>query len=176
VDGITSQAVETIHLLVAPVVLVSACGLLCLALYNRLTAVVGRIRAINKEEVDTVARISLAGAVPPTKLSAKERGARRLRERVVTLDEQVDHLMRRAQLVRAALVCLLVVVLSMLLCSLALGMSLFARWFATVALGTFAAGIVVMIVAVVLALLELRVALVPAAIEHAAIDLPDGLE
>ena len=175
-DNITTQAVETIHLLVAPVVLVSACGLLCLALYNRLTAVVGRIRTINKEAVDAVARLSLAGVVPPTKLSSKERSARRLRDRVVTLDEQVDHLMSRARLVRAAIVCLLFVVMSMLVCSLALGLSLFARWFAMVALGAFAAGIFVMIAAVVLALLELRVALVPAALEHAALDLPEGME
>ena len=37
-------AVDVIHALVAPVVIISANGLLCLSLYNRMAAVVGRLR------------------------------------------------------------------------------------------------------------------------------------
>jgi hypothetical protein len=163
------EAVQTIQLLVAPVVMVSACGLLCLALYNRLAAVVGRLRAMAKEEVDTLARLSLAGAEP-----GKKTPERRLRARVTTLEEQVDHVMSRARLIRAALTCLLSAVLCMLVCSLALGLSVVARAFATVALGAFFAGVLVMIAGVILALGELRIALVPAALEHEAVEPPEA--
>lgn len=163
------EAVQTIQLLVAPVVMVSACGLLCLALYNRLAAVVGRLRAMAKEEVDTLARLSLSGAEP-----GKKTPERRLRARVMTLEEQVEHVMSRARLIRAALVCLLSAVLCMLVCSLALGLSVLAHFFATVALVAFFVGVLVMVGGVVLALGELRIALVPAALEHEAVEPPEA--
>lgn len=162
------EAVQIIQLLVAPVVMVSACGLLCLALYNRLTAIVVRLRTITKEEVDTLTRLSLAGH-QPGKISPEQR----LRTRIVTLDEQVDHVMRRARLIRRALVCLLVAILCMLLCSLALGLSLWAAWFAKIALALFFTGVLVLVAAVGFALAELRIALVPVALEQASVDMPD---
>ncbi len=155
------DVVHTIQLLVAPVVMISAAGLVCLALYNRLAAIVGRIRAIHKEEYDALARLSLAPSPPPSP---------RVRGRVVTLEAQVDHLMARARLLRAALVCLLVTVLSMLLCSLAIGASLVWGEAAYVALAVFLAGVVVEATGIVLAILELRIALVAAALEDASIE------
>lgn len=155
------DAVHTIQLLVAPVVMISAAGLVCLALYNRLATIVGRIRAIHKEEIDALSRMSLAPAPAPS------RSARR---RVVTLEEQVEHLMARARLVRAALVCLLATILSMLLCSLAIGLSLVWSYAAYVALAVFLLGVLVEATGVVLAILELRIALVAAALEDASIE------
>lgn len=61
------DAVHTIQLLVAPVVMISAAGLVCLALYNRLATIVGRIRAIHKEEIDTLSRMSIAPAPAPSR-------------------------------------------------------------------------------------------------------------
>jgi hypothetical protein len=158
------DVVHTIQLLVAPVVMISAAGLVCLALYNRLAAIVGRIRAIHKEEVDALARFSLAPAPAASKPSP------RVRRRVVTLEEQVDHLMARARLLRAALVCLLVTVLSMLVCSLAIGASLVWDGAAYVALAVFLCGVVIEASGVVLAILELRIALVAAALEADSIE------
>lgn len=157
------DAVHTIQLLVAPVVMISAAGLVCLALYNRLATIVGRIRAIHKEEIDALSRMSLSPAPAPS---------RSTRRRVVTLEEQVEHLMARARLVRAALVCLLATILSMLLCSLAIGLSLVWDDAAYVALAVFLLGVLVEATGVVLAILELRIALVAAALEDASIE-PD---
>lgn len=156
------DVVHTIQLLVAPVVMISAAGLVCLALYNRLAAIVGRVRTIHKEEVDALSRMSIAPAAPAPSKSA--------RRRVVTLEEQVDHLMERARLLRAALVCLLVTVLSMLLCSLAIGLSLVWGEAAYVALAVFLAGVLVEAAGIVLAILELRIALVAAALEADSIE------
>lgn len=165
--GNMPDVVHTIQLLVAPVVMISAAGLICLALYNRLAVVVGRVRTIHKEEHDALARISL---------SAGPRPSARTERRVVTLEDQVEHLMGRARLLRAALVCLLLTVLSMLLCSLAIGASLVWDEAAFVALGVFLVGVVVESAGIVLALLELRVALVAAALEAASIELPSDPE
>lgn len=155
------DVVHTIQLLVAPVVMISAAGLVCLALYNRLAAIVGRVRTIHKEEVDALSRMSLAPAPAPSKSAHR---------RVVTLEEQVDHLMERARLLRAALVCLLVTVLSMLLCSLAIGISLLWGEAAYVALAVFLGGVLVEAAGIVLAILELRIALVAAALEADSIE------
>ncbi|MFO0684454.1 MAG: DUF2721 domain-containing protein [Sandaracinus sp.] len=155
------DAVHTIQLLVAPVVMISAAGLVCLALYNRLATIVGRIRAIHKEEIDTLSRMSIAPAPAPS---------RSTRRRVITLEEQVEHLMARARLVRAALVCLLATILSMLLCSLAIGLSLVWDDAAYVALAVFLLGVLVEATGVVLAILELRIALVAAELEDASIE------
>ena len=54
--------VEVIHTLVAPVVMISARGLICLALYNRLAVVGGRLRAYSREHFETQTR--LAGMSP----------------------------------------------------------------------------------------------------------------
>ena len=45
---------------VGPIIVISACGLLCLALYNRLTAVVTRLRSFQRErlhEQESLARL-----------------------------------------------------------------------------------------------------------------------
>ncbi len=161
IQGAVPDASHTIQLLVAPVVMISAAGLVCLALYNRLAVIVGRIRAIHKEEIDALSRMSSAPAPSPS---------RSTRRRVVTLEEQVEHLMARARLVRAALVCLLCTVLSMLFCSLAIGLSLVWEDAASVALAAFLLGVLVEASGIVLAILELRIALVAAALEDASIE------
>lgn len=155
------DVVRTIELLVAPVVMVSAAGLLCLALYNRLAGVVGRIRAIHKEEFDALSRLSVAPPPRPSSSAAR---------RVVTLEEQVEHLMGRARLVRAALSCLLGGVLCMLSCVFGIALALVWDGAAYLALGVFLAGVLLDVAAVVLAMLELRVALVAAALEAASIE------
>ncbi len=42
---------QVISLAVAPVVIISACGLLCLTFYNRLAFVVGRLRNLQRERL-----------------------------------------------------------------------------------------------------------------------------
>lgn len=49
---------DIIHALVAPVVMISANGLICLALYNRLAAIVNRLRLFYREYFDTSTRLA----------------------------------------------------------------------------------------------------------------------
>jgi len=148
------EPVEAIRLLVAPVVMISACGLLCLALYNRLAVIVARARAFNKERVECVHALRADPDAP------------HLAARVATLDHQFTVLLLRARLVRAALVALLTTVASMLFCSLALGLMTVVTWAGVAALTVFVVGIVTALAAVAFALLELRRALDPVSVEE----------
>ena len=75
-------AVETIHTFVAPVVMISAAALFCLAFYNRLSAMVSRSRTINKERFDLVLRHTALQAQSPESPEAGH-----LRQRITVLDE-----------------------------------------------------------------------------------------
>jgi len=149
------EPAEAIRLLVAPVVMISACGLLCLALYNRLAVIVARARAFNKERVECAEEQREEGGDAP-----------HLARRIATLDGQFEGLLRRAKLVRAALAALLCTVASMLVCSLALGLMIVAPFAGEVALAVFVVGVSTALVAIVYAMLELRLALDPVAVEE----------
>jgi hypothetical protein len=150
------QALKLIQALVAPVVMISANGLICLALYNRLAAIVSRARAFHRERFDAIAHLStlpLDEQAGPT--------ARQHRHRLVHLEEQGRKILRRARLVRAALVLLMVTVLCMLGCSMALGASLGMEQLAYAALACFAGGVGAMAIGCILAIIELARALDP---------------
>jgi hypothetical protein len=160
-------ALETIQALVAPVVMISANGLLCLAFYNRLSAVINRSRTINKERFDLLARLS---AMPADSRRSPE--AEHVGRRTEILDELGHQLFERAWWLRGTLISLLVTVLCMLACSLALGLSPLGAWFDWAALGLFVVGVLVMMLGVLMAIQELRIALEPLLYEHERMEPP----
>lgn len=162
--AMTPDTVKIIQLLVAPVVMISACGLLGLALYNRLHAIVTRARAFHKERFDVETKLVAEGGIPdPT---VREH----YRRRFESLEVQAEHVLRRAKLVRGALLAYLTVVLCMLASSLSLGLSLLAPAFAKVALALFLAGVVSAAAATLLSMKELLHALDPIALEYTAFE------
>jgi hypothetical protein len=150
-----------IQLLVAPVVMISAGGLIALALYNRLSAIVSRSRAFHKERHEAIRELSGHTLDEQTTRETAE-----LRRRVLVLDGQIPRVLRRARLIRTALIWLLSSVLAMLACSLAMGLSLLWPAAAWAALSLFIAGVICAMVCVVLAMRELSRALEPAVLEH----------
>jgi hypothetical protein len=160
-------ALETIQTFVAPVVMISANGLLCLAFYNRLSAILNRSRTINKERFDLVLRLA---AMEEESWRSAEAG--HVRHRIEILDELGHQLFARARLIRQTLIFLLVSVLCMLGCSLALGLAPLAAGPAVVALSLFVAGAVAMMFGVVTAIVELRVTLEPLLFEHERMEQP----
>lgn len=159
-----ADVVRAIQLLVAPVVMISACGLLCLALYNRLAVIVGRARAFNRERLE--AREELLRAQNTT---VERKVAEELERRLATLDDQVRQILVRARLVRGALLCLLTTVLCMIASSLALGISTVAEGAAYGALAAFVLGALAFACGVVLAFRELLRALDPLVLEGSQI-------
>jgi|GEM_PF-2254413 len=150
-------AAETIRELAIPVVMISANGLVCLALYNRLAAITARLRLFYRERFDLDLRL-LAESSPDGERSEREI---RLRERLTVLDEQCQMILRRARYVRNALVLLLSSVVGMLAITLLLGLAYQLPILAPVALTIFVLSVLLMISGVVLAICELLLVLEP---------------
>jgi hypothetical protein len=156
---------ETIQSFVAPVVMVSANGLLCLAFYNRLSALANRSRTMNKERFDLVAQLSALRATGAAGLEPEH-----LELRIATLDEIGHQLYDRARWIRCTLMSLLVSVLCMLACSLCLGLATLVEAMAMIAPWLFVAGTIAMMIGILAAIEELRRSLKPLLFEHEQID------
>ncbi|MGA2253859.1 MAG: DUF2721 domain-containing protein [Thermoguttaceae bacterium] len=156
---------ETIQSFVAPVVMISANGLLCLAFYNRLSALANRSRVMNKERFDLVAQLSALQAKGAVGLEPEH-----LELRIATLDEIGHQLFDRASWIRRTLMSLLISVLCMLGCSLCLGLTMLVEAIAAIAPWLFVVGIISMMVGILAAIEELRRSLKPLLFEHEQID------
>ncbi len=156
---------ETIQSFVAPVVMISANGLLCLAFYNRMSALANRSRTMNKERFELVAQLSALQAKGAEGLVPEH-----LELRIATLDEIGHQLFDRARWIRRILMSLLISVLCMLACSLCLGLATLVEAIAAIAPWLFVAGIISMMVGILAAIEELRRSLKPLLFEHEQID------
>lgn len=141
-----------ISMSVVPVVIISACGLLSLAFYGRLAAVVSRLRGFQREmlvEQEKLAR-------------TRDVGEARLLE---LLSVQTQQVTRRARLIRLALIYFLLAVALLIICSLTLVASRFVHQLELVAAGFFVLGLLSMLCGIIAAMLELRGALQPVELE-----------
>src|SRR3954470_14279250 len=82
---------------VGPIIVISACGLLCLAFYNRLAAVVGRLRMFHREQLHE------QEALARCRSNGDEMALVRYQEMLGMLSVQIDHVSRRATLLRRTL-------------------------------------------------------------------------
>lgn len=156
---------------VVPVVIISACGLLCLAFYNRLASIVSRLRSFQRERLHEQDWL----ADPPE--DADRAVVQRHRQLLAMLEEQTAQVTARAQLVRSALMCLLGTIGCLLLSSLMLGLSVV--WPQCIYAGVlfFVLGLLLALIAIVYALREMGSALDPVALESRFIGyLADGAD
>lgn len=137
--------------LATPVVMISAAGLLCLGLFNRLSTLVARSRAFAHERVLLMRAIAEPSPGPT--------GASLDRLRLEALEAHASRVLKRASLLRAALQCLLAGVLAMLASSAAIGLSLVTHAFWAGAFLAFAIGLLAMAAGIVLVMKELSQAL-----------------
>lgn len=141
-----------ISMSVVPVVIISACGLLALAFYGRLAAVVSRLRGFQREMLVEQEKLALTG----------ELGEARLLELLRTQTHQVT---RRARLIRLALIYFLLAVALLIVCSLMLVASWFVHQAAFIAAVFFVLGLLSMLGGILAAMMELRGALQPVELE-----------
>jgi len=161
---VIEQWLHVVAASVVPVVVISACGLLCLAFYNRLAAVVARLRAFHRErlhEQDLLDRRTPAATSDPAAAEA----ARRHAQLLDVLEAQTSHVARRARLIRSTLSCLLCAIACLTLSSVLTGISIVAEPLVVAAVLAFILGMALLLVAVAFALLELRQALDPVELE-----------
>jgi hypothetical protein len=97
-----------------PVVIISACGLLSLAFYGRLAAVVSRLRGFQREILVEQEKLARTGEVEQSRL-------------IEVLRTQTEQVTKRARLIRLALSFFLLAVAQLILCSLTLVTSWFVR-------------------------------------------------
>ena len=141
---------------VGPIIVISACGLLCSTFYNRITNVIVRLRAIQRE------RLAEEGyLVRETEPAAR---ARR-NELLGVLGTQTDSLVRRIRIIRATLFCLLSTIIAMVLCSLLLGLSMINDALVPWSVGFFILGLTTLILAMAFAMMDLLVAIQPVVME-----------
>lgn len=153
----TEQWSQIISTSVVPVVIISACGLLCLALYSRLATIVGRLRQFQQErvaELEAYARQRVRGE--QDRISAV-----RHRRMVELFEAQTRSVLRRGRLIRLALMCLLGTIVLLTLCSLLTGLSI--AWAEAIypAVGLFVGAMILLMIGMLAALIELRASLDP---------------
>ena len=146
---------------VGPIIVISACGLLCLAFYNRLAAVVTRLRAFHRERLHEHEALATQQASP----QPDERAIFRHRELIGMLETQTRHVTRRAHLIRHTLGSLLLTIACLALCSLFLGLSTVWPAMIYAAVPLFVVGLLLVVVAMILAMRELALALDPVNLE-----------
>jgi uncharacterized membrane protein len=148
---------------VGPIIVISACGLLCLAFYNRLAAVVTRMRAFHREQLHEQEELARERARPsPDGLVIVRR-----QEVLGMLEVQRTRVLRRARWIRRTIASLLITIGCLAACSLLVGLG--AIWpggtLLVVAAVLFGYGLLMMILAVAFALVEISGALDPVELE-----------
>ncbi len=146
---------------VGPIIVISACGLLCLAFYNRLAAVVSRLRSLHRERLVETERLAKARLQAGT----GSLDVVRAQELLGMLKVQTDRVRRRAYLIRATLLCLLITIGCLALCSLALGLSTLFSGLIIPAATLFILGMLTMVLGILMAMAELRQSLDPVDLE-----------
>jgi hypothetical protein len=146
---------------VTPVVLISASGLVTLALYNRLGLINGRIRNFHREKVALLKELEHDDTVH-----------RRLLMNM--MNTQIERVMHKAWLMLLSLYCLLTAIAAFVLCSLFAALSTLWEVGQTIttytAFACFLLGLALFLGAIVFAILELTKSLRPMEEENAYLD------
>lgn len=147
---------DTCHLLslsVTPVVLTSACALVTLALYNRLGAILARIRAFHQQKIELL---------------------RSLHENdymlVDLLDSQIAAVTVKARMIQRSLSCLLAAIAAFLSCSLFSGATALHELMGMIALAMGFIGLCLFLVGIGWAMRELTRSLAPLEEESAYLE------
>lgn len=109
--NMTLNAVQIIQLMLAPAVMINACGLLLLGINNKYSLVVNRIRLLNEEKRRLMIKI---GEKSPTTDD---------NVRLESIAVQIRALVYRAKLVRNSVLCYTIAVALFVATSLVLGVS-----------------------------------------------------
>jgi hypothetical protein len=144
-----------------PIIVISACGLLCLAFYNRLSGLVSRLRIFHRErlkEQEELGRQRTSAQPDPATVMMHH-------EMLESLQMQSTHVINRAHLIRRALSCFLLTIACLSICSLVLGLSVLWSRLIVAAVVFFIAGMALLVVGVVFAMKELYRALQPVELE-----------
>jgi len=151
---------EIISSAVVPVVIISACGLLCLTFYNRLAVVVTRLRSLQRERLSEYKELFRLEEKEGKKLSKQES-----EQYLHFLEEQTVDVLKRARYLRNCLFCLISSIVSLVLTSLLIGLSLFYSPLDYFVLFFFVLGLFLLLYGLGFAVAEIRISLNPIQME-----------
>jgi hypothetical protein len=149
-----------------PIIVISACGLLCLAFYNRLSGLVARLRLFHRErlkEQEELGRQRASVQPEPAALTMHQ-------EMLESLEMQTTYIMNRARLIRRSLSCFLLTIACLSVCSLILGLSVLWPRLIVASVVFFIVGMALLVIGVIFAMRELHLALQPVELESRFID------
>ncbi len=134
---------RTIQLILAPVVMFSACSIFVSGILNHYTSVGDRIRALTRERLDLLRE--------PVN---KPLGAERLEE----IDVQLPELLHRHQLIHHALLAVYAAIgiLVLTMCIIAVTATIASEWVGPLVYGVFVLSVLTMLVGVALITMEIR--------------------
>ena len=138
------SVIQAIQLILAPGVMISACGLLLLGINNKFTSVLNRIRILTDEK-----RKMIFNAAERELFPAEN-------QRVESITRQVAGLLNRARLIRDSIACYLGAVGLFVVTSLLIGADYFVPMLQLryLILGTFLGGMIVVFIGVVLGVFD----------------------
>jgi hypothetical protein len=156
-----------------PIIVISACGLLCLAFYNRLSGMVARLRLFHRERLKEQAELGFQRAS-----AQRDPAAVKIHQEMLeALQEQITEIMKRARLIRQALLCFLLTIACLSLCSLVLGLSVLRPGLIVASVVFFVVGMMLLVVGVIFTILELSHALHPVELESQLIsEIVDAID
>ena len=139
------SVIQAIQLILAPGVMISACGLLLLGISNKFTSVLNRIRALTEEK----RKITL-NAMERNLVSAEN-------HRVESITRQVAGLLNRARLIRNSVFCYLCAIGLFVVTSLLIGADYFVPMLQLryLILGMFLSGLIVVFVGVIYGVIDI---------------------
>lgn len=151
---------EIISSSVVPVVIISACGLLCLAFYNRLSVIVTRLRSLQRErlsEYKELFKIESDGSNPLLQKEAEHF--------LHFLEGQTVDVLKRAKYLRNGIFCLIACIFFLVVTSLFIGLSLVFPFLDPFVLVFFIGGLGLLLAGILYAGIEIKVALNPVRME-----------
>lgn len=142
---------------VTPVVLISACGLITLALYNRLGAILARLRAFHQQKLELLKKMQdLESDESHTLLGM--------------VDSQIEKVTLKAKVIQKGLYCLLSAVVAFLFCSLFAAVAVLNKQFSVIALGMHFIGLLLFLSGIGWAIRELTLSITPLDEENAYLE------
>jgi hypothetical protein len=156
-----------------PIIVISACGLLCLAFYNRLSGLVARLRVFHRERLKAQEELGRQHSS-----SQPDQAALTMHQEMLeALEVQTSYLLNRAHLIRKALSCFLLTIACLSICSLILGLSVLWQRLIISSVIFFIVGMTLLVVGVVFSMKELHRALQPVELESRFVaEIADAIE
>ena len=142
------SVIEAIQLILAPAVMISACGLLMLGINSKFSTVLSRIRSLNEEKRKLRVRAGDKG------LTFEES------QRIESIARQLARLLKRAMHVRNSLMCYIAAVALFVVTSLLIGADFFfgRMYLDTPVIVLFLAGMISVFLGIVFAAMDTKMA------------------